>query len=138
MAKTRVRSISVPPLMHSRKLFKLMGTTGLVVSTGYFAYQTYSLKQAVEVQEKILHLTGSYPIFNPELEFIEIPDHKTGMLPMDSLEAKNEIKSMIPKHLRKSWKLLHQANIVRTLMIFRFLRQLILRCCNFVLTSALE
>jgi hypothetical protein len=48
----------------------------------------------------------------PECEYIELPDHKTGMLPLDSMEAKNEIKSMIPKHLRKSWKLLHQANMV--------------------------
>lgn len=114
MAKTRVRSVSVPPLMHSRKLFKLMGTTGLVISSGYFAYQTYSLKQAVEVQDRLLHMSGAYPKINLESEYIEIPDHKTGMLPMDSLEAKNEIKSMIPKHLRKSWKLLHQANIVRS------------------------
>ena len=104
--------------MHSRKLLKLMGTTGLVISSGYFAYQTYSLKQAVEVQERLLHVSGAYPKINPESEYIEIPDQKTGMLPMDSLEAKNEIKSMIPKHLRKSWKLMHQANIVSPLTLF--------------------
>ena len=118
MAKARVRSVSVPPLMHSRKLFKLMGTTGLVISSGYFAYQTYSLKQAAQIQEKLVHFSGLPPKIYPVSEFLDIPEHKTGMLPMDSLEAKIEIKSMIPKHLRKSWKLLHQANMVRDHLSF--------------------
>ena len=110
MVKPRTRSISVPPLMHSRKMLKLMGTTGLVLSSGYFAYQTYSLQQSTNVQNRVLN-AGIQTKINPESDFIEIPDSKTRMLPMDS---KSEIKSMIPRHLRKPWKLLHQANVVST------------------------
>ena len=110
MVKSRARSISVPPLMHSRKMLKLMGTTGLVLSSGYFAWQTYSLKQTSNVQDRIINVALQTKI-NPESDYLEIPDYKTSMLPMDS---KSEIKSMIPRHLRKCWKLLHQANVVST------------------------
>jgi len=94
-------------------MLKMMGTTGLVLSSGYFAWQTYTLKQASSsVQANFMNAgIPTMAVINPESDYLDIPAYKTGMLP-DSLEAKNEIKSMIPKHLRKPWKLLHQANVV--------------------------
>ena len=112
MVKARIRSISVPPLMHSRRLVKLMGTTGLVISSGYFAWQTYSLNQASTATSFKAAGIPSMATINPDGDYLDIPDYKTGRLP-DSLDAKSEIKSMIPRHLRKPWKLLHQANVVR-------------------------
>jgi len=114
MAKARIRSISLPPVTHSKKFLRMVGTTGLVISGSYFAWQTYSMQQnqVVPVNMKSFQMNPQH-----ETDYLDLPYHKsTIFLPMDSVEARNEIKSMIPKHLRKPWKLLHQANEVRNVL----------------------
>jgi hypothetical protein len=91
-----------------------MGTTGLFISGSYFVWQNYSLnrtKVGLPVVPNVSQALSCVPLEN---DYVELPHHKGVIsLPVDTIEAKSELKSMIPRHLRKPWKLLHQANEVK-------------------------
>lgn len=105
-----------------------MGTTGLFISGSYFVWQSYSLNRTkVSLPVVATAAPSSVPTEN---DYVELPHHKSVIsLPVDSIEAKSELKSMIPRHLRKPWKLLHQANEVDS--HYTFTRPLHVICCLF-------
>jgi len=111
MARPGIRSLNPQTIPNTRKIMKLMGTTGLFISGSYFVWQTYTLNRTKNGLAVVSNINKS--TLQADENFVELPHHKGIIcLPVDSIEAKSELKSMIPKHLRKPWKLLHQANEV--------------------------
>ena len=77
----------------------VIGTTGVVLSSGIAYWQA---RHAPKQQHS--KLFDSFPREDDEPQYLTIPQ------PVLKKAAPNEIKSMIPKHLRKPWKLMHKAN----------------------------
>ncbi len=111
----------------SRRLGRTLGTSGLVlVGGGLAAWQAYYYKAGVGVGvsdgvcggagavRRPLHTSARRAEGLHGPEFVSLPSAVTERLllaPPDMLDAREDLKSIVlPKHLRRSWKLLRQAN----------------------------
>ena len=83
---------------------------GLVLlSSGYLAWQTYGGRSASAAAKPAPRLKASEIKGGPE--YIVLPaDIAERFKKLDPIDAKEELKSLIPKHLRRPWKLLRAAN----------------------------
>ena len=113
MAKLRVA-------LPTRRLARALGTSGLVVGSGIFVWQVYAgtprqihtqLATAVHPSARPTAVSARQSQQNRlEAEFLYLPSGIGDKFKMDPIDAKEELRSMIPKHLRKPWKQLRQAN----------------------------
>ena len=104
------------------RIVTAIGTSSLVVSSGIVAWQLYRLKFMNKVtpenvnrlNQETMHLeqeTG-----REEREYIPIPQHildninQYDEMKLSPLETKEDIKSIIPRNLKRSWRLMEQAN----------------------------
>ena len=112
------------------KMFSAISSTGIAVSSGLLAYGVYqsqygqkSLQEMQQQQQKLfleelnrvqyVNINTPYgtppknsiaPKFSPQIE-LELSRSRSS-----SFDGQEELKSYVPRHLRKSWRLLHQAN----------------------------
>lgn len=94
-----------------RRLVKAGIGSGILVSSGYFVWQVYNWKQYKKALEKDNHEAREKHLLRvKEPEYLFLPQSLNEPFKIDPIDAKEELKSMIPKHLRKPWKLLRQAN----------------------------
>ena len=86
---------------------------GLVLlSSGYLAWQTYGGRSAstAAASRPVPRLCKAAELKGGP-EYIVLPaDIAERFKTLDPIDAKEELKSLIPKHLRKPWKLLRAAN----------------------------
>ena len=101
-------------LTKNKRLFTAVGTSGVVISSGLLAWQWYNVSKSHEVRGQKEAVGG------PQPQYIDVPtkvldsvtiNYNTDDIPRDDpAETKEDIKSRIPRHLRRPWRLLHQAN----------------------------
>jgi hypothetical protein len=105
-------------------MFSAVGTSGVLVSSGLLAWQVYQTQvgqqQIVELKEKLNTQQRNQKMLQEELsktQFVTIPKELTDKFnynkehsKMNSFEAKEDLKSILPRHLRKPWRLLQLAN----------------------------
>ena len=113
MAKLRVA-------MPTRRLARALGTSGLVLGSGIFVWQVYSTRQiyanlgtsheAANRAKPAVATSKHYKQAKAEAEFLFLPASIGDRFKLDPIDAKEELRSMVPKHLRKPWKQLRQAN----------------------------
>ena len=105
MKSIRVNFLKAPDLkkVADKKKVLLLGTTGaIVVSGGIALYKNYT--------------TSSSSTLSPKLQTDE-DDNQPQFLNVSASQPMNtteELKSFIPLHLRKHWRLLHKANVADT------------------------
>ena len=88
------------------------GLTGVLVGTGTVAVSLWHLytRTRSPTDQVTPDLGPEYISLPPKvLDSIAI-NYSNDDMKMDPAETKEDIKSMIPRHLRKPWRLLHQAN----------------------------
>ena len=89
---------------------------GLVLlSSGYLAWQNYGGGKSASAASVAASRAALTPCKAAELkggsEYLVLPaDIAERFKTLDPIDAKEELKSLIPKHLRKPWKLLRAAN----------------------------
>jgi len=106
----------------NRRIVTAIGTSSLVVSSGIVAWQLYRLKfmnkvtpeNVNRINQERMHL--EHETGREEREYIPIPQHildninQYDEMKLSPLETKEDIKSMIPRNLKRSWRLMDQAN----------------------------
>ena len=99
-------------------MFTAVGTSGVVISSGLLAWQWYNVKRSHEVRGQ-LEDVGGQRSDGPQPQYIDVPtkvldrvaiNYNNDDIKIDPAETKDDIKSRIPRHLRRPWRLLHQAN----------------------------
>jgi pimeloyl-ACP methyl ester carboxylesterase len=113
-------------IVKNRRMFAAIGTSSLVVSSGLLAWQMYQVQQQqddmAEVGEQmsgeqrrrlVRELTREeyekiqyVPVAQEFLSKLNMFDE----LKLHPMETKEDFKSIIPRHLKKNWRLLHTAN----------------------------
>ena len=120
-SEATVQPINFPKFL---KMFSAIGTSGAVVGSGLLAWQVYQTQvgqqQIVELKEKLIIQQRQQKMLLEEMnktQFITIPKELIDKLNnydelsnMNSCETKEDLKSILPRHLRKPWRLLHLAN----------------------------
>ena len=100
-------------LTKNKRLFTAVGTSGVVISSGLLAWQWYNVSKSHEVRGQKEAVGG------PQPQYIDVPtkvldsvaiNYNSDDIKLDPAETKEDIKSRIPRHLRRPWRLLHQAN----------------------------
>jgi hypothetical protein len=92
-----------------RRVRRAAGTSagGLVLlSSGYLAWQAYGIRTSCSTP-RVAMATKKV---SDGPEYILLPPALSERFKLDPIDAKDELKSLIPRHLRKPWKLLRQAN----------------------------
>lgn len=123
-------------LVKNKWRFTAIGTSGALVTTGLFAWKLYCSvaqsrkeqqdKHSLTLNQENLTLDHQDSSEDNDLVYHELIDNKSQYIavPKNVLDnigqfeeieisppgTKEDFKSMIPKHLRKHWRLLHQAN----------------------------
>jgi len=102
----------------NKKMFAALGTSSVLVSSGLVAWELYQVQnRKQEVLDNV-----SYPperhkgeeISKPE--YIPVPRHildninQFEEMKLSPAETREDLKSIIPRHLRKPWRLMDQAN----------------------------
>lgn len=119
------------PTRRFGRMFAAIGTSSVVVSSGLLAYQMY---QSSQQQEEIKQLQErlndqQIRIANRKIlaelareektgsaQYIPVPKelldrlNRFDELKLNPIETKEDFKAIIPRHLKKNWRLLHQAN----------------------------
>ena len=99
-------------------MFTAVGTSSVVISSGLLAWQWYNVKRSHEVRGQ-LEPVGAQRSDGPQPQYIDVPtkvldrvaiNYNNDDIKIDPAETKDDIKSRIPRHLRRPWRLLHQAN----------------------------
>jgi len=105
------------------RMFSAVGASG-VLASGLLAWQVYQSQvgqqQIVELQDKLSIQQRQHMLLLEEFnktKFIAIPNdlndkwkHAEELTNLQSIETKEELKDILPRHLRKPWRLLHTAN----------------------------
>jgi len=104
----------------NKKMFAAIGTSSVVVSSGLLAWQLYQVRhQQQELQDNLIchkqdQRTEQQCVPTPE--YIPMPQHildsinQYEEMKLSPVETKEDLKAMIPRHLRKHWRLLYLAN----------------------------
>ena len=105
----------------NRKLLTAVGTSGAVISSGLLAWQWYNVKRSQAVGP--LESARAQPQLQnndaPQPQYISVPtkvldsiaiNYNNDDIKINPAETKEDLKSRIPRHLRRPWRLLHQAN----------------------------
>jgi len=118
-------------------MFAAISTSGVVVSSGLLAWQMYNAQQGQqelqELREQLMEQqkqqrqmmaeissnnnldTSTKPQYIPlskqVLDSLNSSPLDTMMSPPNSFESNQDLKSILPRHLRKPWRLLNQANV---------------------------
>eukprot|EP00095_Tigriopus_kingsejongensis_P002615 snap_masked-scaffold1452_size40707-processed-gene-0.5 protein:Tk02615 transcript:snap_masked-scaffold1452_size40707-processed-gene-0.5-mRNA-1 annotation:"protein serac1" len=97
---TKFKSL-VPPARWSQ----VGKASGLVIGSGYLAWQLFRGGSPPQDGLPVFQDSSLTP------DFLPLPASVVAKFnALDPIDAKEELKSMIPKHLKKPWKLLRQAN----------------------------
>ena len=105
-------------LTKNKRLFTAVGTSGVVISSGLLAWQWYNVKRSHEIRG-LPKDVGEQSSDRPQPQYIDVPtkvldrvaiNYNNDDIKIDPAETKDDIKSRIPRHLRRPWRLLHQAN----------------------------
>jgi len=105
------------------RMFSAVGASG-VLASGLLAWQVYQSQvgqqQIVELQDKLSIQQRQHMLLLEEFnktKFIAIPNDLNDkwkqaeeLTNLQSIETKEELKDILPRHLRKPWRLLHTAN----------------------------
>jgi len=105
-------------------MFSAVGTSSVVVSSGLLAWQVYQnqmgQQQVQELKDKLVSQQHQQKLLLAELntaKYISVPKDISNkfnqfdeLSPMNSYETKEDLKSILPRHLRKPWRLLYLAN----------------------------
>ncbi len=85
---------------------------GLVLlSSGYLVWQAYGLKtSSAAAGGQGAPMVAAKAKESDGPEYILLPESLSDRFKFEKNDAKDELKSRIPRHLRKPWKLLRQAN----------------------------
>ena len=111
----------------NKKILTAVGTSGAVISSGLLAWQVYNLKtngsRSNSPSSPVHHQQQGHQHeqHQQQPQYISLPqnflDHiaindviNNDDIRMNPAETKEDVKSMIPRHLRKPWRLLHLAN----------------------------
>jgi hypothetical protein len=113
------------------RMFAAIGTSSVLVSSGLLAYQMYHSSQQQEeikqlqdqlqdqqirIQHRRLLAELSREETNTSAQYIPVPRdlldklNRFDELQLNPIETKEAFKAIIPRHLKKNWRLLHQAN----------------------------
>jgi len=118
-------------------MFAAISTSGVVVSSGLLAWQMYNAQngqqELQELREQLMEQQRQQrqmmaemssnnnldkatkpqyiPLSKQVLDSLNSSPLDTMMTPPNSLESNQDLKSILPRHLRKPWRLLNQANM---------------------------
>lgn len=127
----------VAVVQRNKRMFSAIGTSSLVVSSGLLAWQMYQSQQQQEEikqlqdqlksnsshqqqqllkqQTQMLIAESTEEWKNPP-QFIPVPKevldklNQFDELKLHPMETREDFKAIIPRHLKKNWRLVHQAN----------------------------
>lgn len=102
----KIKAVALP-----RRWAKVGTASGFVISSGYIAWQIYNGNLYQETPPGSPKSDVRSRVSTQDPEYLELSsDELDRFHKLDPIDAKEELKSMIPKYLRKPWKLLRQAN----------------------------
>lgn len=130
----RARRIYLSPIRNKR-MFAAIGTSSVVVSSGLIAWQMYHSQQQQEEMKELTdrlelqhHFSTSPTSHKWQLQsaqakedlskpqYIPIPAelldrlNRFDEMKLNPVETREDFKAIIPRHLKKNWRLLHLAN----------------------------
>ena len=107
------RKLSV--ILRNKRLLKTLGTSSAAITSGLLAWQLFGPDTQPQLSLSPVQLQHVEPVQSPQ--YLHLPgslvDNMTGDYDDTSLspaETREELRSLIPRHLRRPWRLLHQAN----------------------------
>jgi len=112
---------TIAKITKNKKMFAAIGTSSVVVSSGLLAWQLYQIQsknQEVEDnnisitchQEKQLVEQTNMPQYIPVPQNILDNINQFEEMKLSPVETKEDLKSIIPRQLRKQWRLMDLAN----------------------------
>jgi len=105
-------------LTKNKKMFAALGTSSIFVSSGVVAWELYQVqtKKQGTLDNVSLPTEKKQKEGTSKPQYIPVPRHildninQFEEMKLSPAETKEDIKSIIPKHLRKPWRLMEQAN----------------------------
>jgi hypothetical protein len=134
--KERIQLTNSPissPTRRFRRMFAAIGTSSVVVSSGLLAYQMYQSSQQQEEIKNLQEILNEQQMrlqrrklmveiarrkdSSPDpAQYVPVPEdlleklNRFDEMKLNPIETKEDFKAIIPRHLKKNWRLLHQAN----------------------------
>ena len=105
-------------LTRNRKVLRSTAS-GALIGSGLFAWQLYNSWRQSKDQRIHHEAVDQISSSDPEPEYMELPqkvldsiaiNYNNDNMKMNPADTREDLKSMIPKHLRRPWRLLHLAN----------------------------
>ncbi len=88
------------------RLARAVGKSGALVGGGIVAWSLYEAAASLGRQGQIQTSAGN----DSDPKYLYLPPGVADRFKLDPIDAAEELRSMLPKHVRKPWKLLRQAN----------------------------
>jgi len=102
----------------NKKMFAAIGTSSVVVSSGLLAWQLYQVQHQQKNEQDTIssHQQQEIEKLIPKPQYIPVPQkildsiNQYEEMKLSPAETKEDLKCMIPRHIRKPWRLLDMAN----------------------------